>query len=169
MAHGFAVYGGPVATFIASLTAAGVAGTFGWFQYRLARTQRDIAFEKLKFDLFDRRYALFKKVFDILDKLGAPPDPLVETNWSALVDEVPVNEIRFLYPEATVEFATEVQDLCGRASNCAYMKEVNGASDAEVDAEKRAIYAEAFRLDEMVYKVFMPELGLGNLRDHIRA
>jgi hypothetical protein len=71
MAHGFAVWGGPVATIIASFTAAGVAVTFGYFQYRLgvaqkeiARSQKDIAHERLKSDLFDRRYKIYAAMRD---------------------------------------------------------------------------------------------------------
>jgi hypothetical protein len=47
---------GPTATVIAASIAAWVAYTFGKAQSETARSQRDIAFDKLKVDLFDRRY-----------------------------------------------------------------------------------------------------------------
>jgi hypothetical protein len=57
---------GPVATIFAALVASGVAATFGFFQYQLgkaqrwiARSQRDIALEKLKLDAFRERYLIY--------------------------------------------------------------------------------------------------------------
>jgi hypothetical protein len=46
----------PIATIVASLVAVSVTGVFAHLQFRVARGQRDIAHEKLKFDAFDRQY-----------------------------------------------------------------------------------------------------------------
>jgi hypothetical protein len=61
---------GPIATIFAALMAVIVTGMLGCAQWRVARAQKDIAFDKLKLDLFERRYRLYKNVerisFDIM-------------------------------------------------------------------------------------------------------
>src|SRR5262245_23327718 len=58
----FAPLLGPVATVIAAITAALITLTFGCIQARIARSQRDIALDKLKFDLFAKRYEIYATV-----------------------------------------------------------------------------------------------------------
>ena len=69
----FEKFAGPIATVIASLTAAGVTIGFGIVQTRIAGTQAktaeaqkdiaranlDIAYDKLKHDLFQKRYEIY--------------------------------------------------------------------------------------------------------------
>ncbi len=71
MAHGFAIWGGPVATIIASITAATITFVFSKRQVGIAReqkdiaaSQRDIALEKLKADLFERRSKVYRAARD---------------------------------------------------------------------------------------------------------
>ncbi len=76
-------FAGPIATVIASITAAGVAIRFGVVQARIARNQATIAaaqkdiaeaqlkiaFDKLKHDLFDKRYEIYLAAKGVIETL----------------------------------------------------------------------------------------------------
>jgi hypothetical protein len=52
-------FAGPVATTIAAITAIVVTHRFNKRQIEISRAQRDIALDKLKFDLFELRYGIY--------------------------------------------------------------------------------------------------------------
>jgi hypothetical protein len=56
-------FAGPAATVIASI----VAAVFAAAQWRVANAQKDIAYDKLKFDLFEKRYAIYVAAKDLLE------------------------------------------------------------------------------------------------------
>jgi hypothetical protein len=49
---------GPLATIFAALIAVVVTGALGIAQWRIARAQKDIAYDKLKLDLFEKRHSV---------------------------------------------------------------------------------------------------------------
>lgn len=49
---------GPLSTIMAAFTAAIVASVIGIGQLRIAKAQKEIAHDKLKLDLYGRRYAV---------------------------------------------------------------------------------------------------------------
>lgn len=53
----------PITTILASLVVVSVTGVFAYLQFRIARAQRDIAHDKLKFDTFDRQYERRAAIF----------------------------------------------------------------------------------------------------------
>jgi hypothetical protein len=62
----FKDFAGPVATFIASVTAAWVTCRFGAWQARIAQQQADLAEERVKLDKFDRRFAVFDATRELI-------------------------------------------------------------------------------------------------------
>jgi hypothetical protein len=52
-------FAGPLATLFAALVAAIITAAFGYVQFVLARSRRDIALDKLKFDLYEKRYQVY--------------------------------------------------------------------------------------------------------------
>ena len=76
----FKAFAGPIATVFASLTAVGVAVTFGIIQARISRSQAEtaaaqkdiakgqlnIALERMKHDLFEKRFAVFEVARQLL-------------------------------------------------------------------------------------------------------
>jgi hypothetical protein len=67
-------FAGPLATVIASVTAGGVAVWFGRVQADIARrqaataaAQKDIAYDKLKHDLFDKRYEIYQAAKAVIE------------------------------------------------------------------------------------------------------
>ena len=59
----------PIATILASLVVVGVTGYFGWHQREIAREQARIAHEKLRLDLYDRRFEIFTSIFPFYDAM----------------------------------------------------------------------------------------------------
>ena len=57
-------YAGPLATIVASFSAVCVTGYFAWQQKNIAASQRDISRDKLRLDLFERRYRTIEAAFD---------------------------------------------------------------------------------------------------------
>lgn len=61
----FKDFAGPTATIIAAIAAVSVTVYFAWHQKKIAKEQADIAREKLRLDLFEKRF----RVFDAARKL----------------------------------------------------------------------------------------------------
>jgi hypothetical protein len=57
-------FAGPVATIFAAIAALSVTGYFAWHQKKIAE-------QKLRFDLFERRFAIFDSIFDFYNALIA--------------------------------------------------------------------------------------------------
>lgn len=107
-------FAGPVATIIASATAATITYKFGKAQQRIAgeqattaAAQKDIAYDKLKWDLFGKRYEIYSTAGELIDHInGATFDrPSGGSKIIAMMRKL--DEARFFFPrpEAAV-FAT---------------------------------------------------------------
>ncbi len=59
----FKAFAGPIATIFALIVAASVTTYFAWHQRNIADQQKEIARDKLRLDLFDRRYKAFESIF----------------------------------------------------------------------------------------------------------
>jgi hypothetical protein len=87
-------FAAPIATILASITAASIAFAFGLYQARIARRQATIAGDKLALDLFERRVTA-------LNKLRGPISDIVRHGASSakieneLLDAI--EAARFLY------------------------------------------------------------------------
>src|SRR6266566_8868275 len=60
-------FASPVITLITALIAGFITFTFNRNQAQLARSQRDIALDKLKFDLFEKRYEIYQACKTLLE------------------------------------------------------------------------------------------------------
>lgn len=56
-------FSAPVATIIAAIAALSVTAYFAWHQKKIANEQADIARNKLRLDLYDRRFEIFSSIF----------------------------------------------------------------------------------------------------------
>ena len=54
-------FAGPVTTLVAAIAATWITISFGRRQASIAQSQRDIALDKLKFELFETRYGIYLK------------------------------------------------------------------------------------------------------------
>ena len=66
----FKDFAGAIATTFAAFVAAGITYFFNRAQTRLAETQADVAVEKLKLDLFEKRYALYNSAKQLVPLHG---------------------------------------------------------------------------------------------------
>src|SRR5262245_25224390 len=57
----------PVAAIFAAVVAAGIAAIFGLVQMRIANSQRDLARDRLKFDLHQKRYEIYDAAKSLLE------------------------------------------------------------------------------------------------------
>lgn len=55
----FKDFAGPIATIVAAAVAVGVTAVFQWRQSRIVQRQTDIAFDQLRNNLFEKRYAIY--------------------------------------------------------------------------------------------------------------
>jgi hypothetical protein len=107
-------FAGPVATVIASVTAATITYRFGKAQQRIADAQattavaqKDIAYDKLKWDLFDKRYEIYTTAGDLIDHINGSPFDRQPGGAKIIAMMRKLDEARFFFPrtEAAV-FAT---------------------------------------------------------------
>jgi hypothetical protein len=124
---------GPIATIIAAVAAVFVTWRLGRGQLQIARQQVEIAqqqattsrhqaeiakqlaaiaFDRLRFDLFEKRYAIFTAIKELLKYLVNLPraesiDALTVVKYFVILDEAP-----FFFPEAFCVFLQTVKDAC---------------------------------------------------------
>ena len=117
-----AKFAGPLATVIASLTAAGVAIGFGVVQARIARSQAktaeaqkeiakanlDIAFDKLKHDLFEKRYGIYIAAKRLIEAIfESSPINVADPEIKKL--RLKLDEARFFFPPDTRGFCETIE------------------------------------------------------------
>ena len=88
-------FAGPIATIIATTVAETVAVRFGRAQAATAKAQKDIAFDKLKLDLFEKRYSIYLSLKELIEYVTAsgPDAPFDATRLRNL--RVPTQSRRF--------------------------------------------------------------------------
>lgn len=92
---------GPVATIIASI----VAGLFARAQVRVARIQKDIAYDKLKFDLFEKRYVIYSATVELMDYILREKENNIDMNF--------IRQHYITLKEALFFFEPEIQAFLG--------------------------------------------------------
>src|SRR3954467_9278006 len=92
-------FAGPLATLVAASTAAFITFYFNRSQNRIAQSQRDIALDKLKFDLLERRYDIYLAAKALIQHVWEARD---KAQWDVkkVGDlEVKLDEGRFYFPD----------------------------------------------------------------------
>jgi hypothetical protein len=91
-------FASPIATFIATMAAAVITFTFARVQARIAASQRDIALDKLKFDLFSHRYEIYQAAKELLEYVPFITDILESDSNKIRSLYVKIDEARFYFP-----------------------------------------------------------------------
>lgn len=96
-------FAGPVAAIIGATVAGTIAFIFGRAQKQIAASQRDIALDKLKYDLFERRYAIYSSLRELLSHVANAPD--LENIKLAKMNELiaVIEEAHFFFPSDVVK------------------------------------------------------------------
>jgi hypothetical protein len=144
---------GPIATIIASIAAVTVTLTLGLIQARIARSQAntaeaqrqiaraqlEIAYDRLKHDLFERRFAVYTTAHQMIDKGVRSSNPPLWDHESIKLGEK-LGESRFLFPQ-------DIQEVCGKIQRLVY----------QVDEELRPKETEELRIALVKLRNELPE------------
>lgn len=89
----------PIATILAAVVAVGVTGYFAWHQRNILREQTRVAKEKLRLDLYDRRFEIFSSIFDFYEAM---------ISWEGTPDQIAARGRFFrAYQESAFLFTKE--------------------------------------------------------------
>lgn len=99
----FKSFAGPFATITASVVAGSIAIYFAAHQKNISFQQKEIAKEKLRLDLFDRRYKVYESIFDYYNAL---------VGWTGTEEQEAANKRFFrAYQESKFLFGKDVEDI----------------------------------------------------------
>lgn len=104
----------PFATVFASLVAVGVTGYFAWRQSNTAETQAVTALDKLRFDLHDKRFAIYENVKQLLKLLINNSDKPEFRTFDVAQHFVVIDEAIFFFSPATCEWLDSLKVDCQR-------------------------------------------------------
>jgi hypothetical protein len=157
---------GPLATIFAAIIAVLVTGTLGLAQWRIARAQKDIAYDKLKLDLFDKRYAIYQAAQSLSRALMPSYKRIPYEDFGAL--QYTLQEAEFLFPPDVVELTTQIHSLSfDWEQNAEALSNVDNPVSQELrDAmlrRQQEIPKEMSKLRLRVEGVFRPELAFKQL------
>lgn len=97
-------FAGPTATVCAAAAATFVTWKISAAQREIAQSQRDIAFDRLKFDLFERRYELNDIVRRLFEGLGRCANPANDPDINMMRLRIRTEPRYFFPPEVTQKF-----------------------------------------------------------------
>lgn len=154
---------GPIATIVASFIAVCVTTILGTAQFAIARSQRDLARDKLKLDLFERRFAVYQAAKSLSNTLRPNSTKRIEyerfDEWSATLTEA-----RYLFSSSVVALAQKIIDLAFEWER--NLEVIDGMDEETLDILRRrqeAISKEMSGLHLFVEGVFDPELAYKEL------
>jgi hypothetical protein len=80
-------------------------------QRDIARSQRDLAYDKLKLDLFDKRYQLYVTAKRVVEHVGQAPTARVFTDVKLIDMFVELGEAHFFFAPAEVAIFERIRSL----------------------------------------------------------
>jgi hypothetical protein len=154
--HGFYDYfkdfAGPVVTLIAALVAAGFTIRLGHIQSQISASQRDIALDKLKSDLFKNRYDIYQATKELLEYVPFVTETVKIDATKVRNLYVKLDEARFYFPPALRTYLASVHSICETFFITLARRENTNIDDpqwarlgeelAKIQAELRRIYAD---------------------------
>jgi hypothetical protein len=124
-------FAGPVVTLIAASVAGAITFMFARIQVRLAKSQRDIALDKLKFDLFQKRYEIYEATKALLEYVPFVTE--IEQCDATKVRSlyVKLDEARFYFPQGICAFLDDIHAHCELFFSHLSMRDQVSVDDAE--------------------------------------
>jgi hypothetical protein len=124
-------FAGPVVTLIAASVAGAITFMFARIQVRLAKSQRDIALDKLKFDLFQKRYEIYEATKALLEYVPFVTEiEKCDTNRIRSL-YVKLDEARFYFPQDICAFLDDIHARCELFFSHLSMRDQVSIDDAE--------------------------------------
>src|SRR6516164_426944 len=91
-------FAGPVVTFIAAVVATSITYVINRNQFRIAQSQRDIALDRLKFDLHTKRYEIYEAAKSLLEHIALVNDVKKCDPGKVRILYIKLDEARFYFP-----------------------------------------------------------------------
>ena len=133
--------------------------TFGKAQSETARSQRDIAFDKLKVDLFDRRYRIYTAARNVIEAIFNRLDE-DELSNIVLQESATLNEAVFFFSKEGREEVERILYMVERYFE--YRKNSYGES-GDVERDARMTLRELTEIYNHLHIVFSEEIGFRQL------
>ena len=160
-------FAGPAATAFAALVATLITGSFAIAQYRLARAQKDIALDKLKHDLFERRYKIYSAAKETIEYITTHRDTDKIDTTKIRDLRITIDEARFFFDRETREFLERLVALSEDYYSTLYRRDHISIDDPQWGAVggQLATYINEFRkLYADLPKAFEPALRFSQLQ-----
>lgn len=125
---------GPIATIIAALAAVSVTAYFAWHQKTIAKEQVDIAREKLRHDLYERRYRVFDAARKLLCEI-AVHGTASEDDLRAFV--IGTSDAAFLFDDDLAKFLEEMRGRAQKLQSLIQAMESMPVGDQKTNTEKQ--------------------------------
>ena len=124
----FKDFGSVIATILAASVAAWISVRLGRNQAAIAKSQADIALDKLKFDLFEMRYSIYSSLKELIEYTSFVHD--VEKIDAGRVRKlyVKLDEARFFFDSGVIAFIAKV---CAAAE--AYFNLLGARANVNID------------------------------------
>jgi hypothetical protein len=107
----FKDFAGVMATTLAATVAAAITYYFNRAQARIASTQADVAIERLKLDLFEKRYAIYSSAKQLVEYLVLQNDFNKVDHMKVRSFYVTLDEGRFFLPDNVRKVLNELQGV----------------------------------------------------------
>ena len=147
-------FAGPVATLVAAVTAIVVTTIFSRSQLLIARSQRDIAYDKLKFDLFKERSAIYKATRDLLEYVPFVTDIAKSDATKIRSLYITLDEARFFFPPDICRHLDAIHERCE-----AFFTHLAERDRISIDDnEKWAELADTLAKDQAALRAYFAEL-----------
>jgi hypothetical protein len=105
-------FASPVVTLIAAIVAGLITITFARTQTRIAESQRDIALDKLKFELFQKRYEIYEAAKQLLEYMPFITELAKSDTTKVRSLYVKMDEARFYFPPGICSLLNTIHDRC---------------------------------------------------------
>lgn len=121
-------FAAPAAVIVGSGVAGTIAYIFGRAQKQIASSQRDIALDKLKFDLFERRFAIYSALRNLIEHVVSASD-LKDIDHQRLdAADTVIGEALFFFPEDIRKLTSEI-----RARITTFVVHLKSREDTSID------------------------------------
>jgi hypothetical protein len=145
----FKDFASPIVTFFAATVAGVITFTFARIQARIATSQRDIALDKLKNDLFQRRYDIYAATKELLELI-----PMIHSIRDSQPGKirslyVKMDEARFYFPPDIIKLLDGIHKAC--EDFLIHLGERENTSD---ESEKWRELGELLAYDQQVLRSF---------------
>jgi hypothetical protein len=165
-------FAGPMATVIAAVAATGITYLLGRNQTKIAsaqkeiaQSQRDIAYDRLKYDLFKERYGIYVAAKHLIEKISGNGFPLGIHDPELRAMRIRLDEARFFFPPRETRLFSHIETLAAEHEGArSVMEKTNNETDRrkaeDMATEKLRELARAY---ETLTPDMEPELGFTQL------